>query len=399
MSSLRVRAAAVWALVFLAGISSRAWCQQPSEVTIGFGVDTTNSDVRAIVRTVRDYFGLPGAGHVPTPLWTASEQRARPDYDLTARMVFQGFPATIAGVVSADPGDSEYVVKTLFAQADSNGRNIRPIALQRLYATRRPDGWELSGALSRLTRDWTTTEAKGIVYHAPPGWQLDRQKVERAGRFMDSASHALRMNRPARIDYYLTWSAEDMYRVLGLDYFVLPSGPGTGRGGKTFPHDGIVISGDTDLGEAYLHELTHAIIGAAYPDSLQNNLVNEGIATWLGGSRGRPYTEAVRVLVEYQRTNPQVQFLDLIAGNVRAGWGTDEADALYATGALIADVVYTQNGIWGLKKLLTTRPPNRSVEPVLREMLEIWPESMDAWWRNETGRALKRLEHRRGSAR
>src|SRR6185295_18222402 len=201
----------------------------------------------------------------------------------------------------------------------------------------------------------------------------------------------LRVDRPPRVDYYLTSSAEEMYRILGLDFFLLPSGQGTGRGGKSFPHDGIVISGDPELGEAYLHELTHVIVGKDYPDSLQNYLVNEGIATWLGGSHGRPYADAVQGLFEYQQAHPKIQFLQLIGGNVSSGWGNQEADALYATAALIVDVVNLHYGVWGLKKLLAVPPPNRAVEPVLREMLEIWTENMDSWWRNETRRALTRL--------
>ena len=337
---------------------------------------------------------MSGAGRAPTPLWTEAEQRARSDYDLTAPLVFQGFAATIAGVNQADSAN-QFVVKTLFARADSTGRNIRPIALQRLYATLRNDRWELSSALPRLTAGWTTTEVDGIVYHAPPGWVLDQRKASHAARFVDSLSRALRVDRPGRIDYYLTRSSEEMYRVLGMDFFVLPSGPGTGTGGKSYPRDGIVISGDPDQGEAYFHELTHVVAGREAPDTLQNTLVNEGLATWLGGSRGRPYGDMVRWLEEYQRTHPKVRFYDLIMGRVSTGCGNDEADALYATGALIIDVVHTDKGIWGVKKLLSARGPNIAVEPLVREILQIMNQDMDSWWRTETLRAQKRVSARR----
>src|ERR1041384_3861092 len=111
-------------------LPGRALCQAPPEITLGFGVDTSNADVAAVVRTVSAYFRLRGAGHARTPLWNAGEQQQRHDYDLTADFVFQGFPATISSVTASGGPDSAYIVRTLFAHADSNGRNIRPVAMR-----------------------------------------------------------------------------------------------------------------------------------------------------------------------------------------------------------------------------------------------------------------------------
>ncbi len=384
-------------LVVLSTAASPGLCQAPPNVTIGFGVDTSNADVRAIVRTVRDYFRIRGAGHARTTLWSAAEQRARHDYDLTADFVFQGFDATIASVTSARADDAEYVVRTLFAHADSNGANIRPVALQRLYATRRADGaWELSSALPRLTAGWVLRDVKYITYHMPDTWRFDQARADQAVRFLDSAAHALQVPRPEHIDYYLTTSAEEMYRILGLDYFVLPSGPLGRRGGKSFPHDGIVISGDPDMGEAYFHELAHVVIGVAYPEGARSTLLNEGFATWLGGSRGRPYGEMVQLLFRYEQAHPRVRLVGLLSGDPGLAWDADETDALYASGALIFDVVNTHYGVWGIKKLLGLRGrPNRAVEPDLRELLQIW-QNLDDWWRTETQRAADR--YRRAGA-
>ena len=379
------------AAFLLSVVAAPAFGQAPPDVSVGFGVDTSNADVAAIVRTVNAYFRIRGAGHSRTPLWSADEQKQLHDYDLTADFVFQGFPATIASVTTTEARSSEYVVRTLFAHADSNGKNIRPVAMQRLYASRAPDGtWVLGGALQRLTAGWLTRDVKFITYHMPGSWRFDEQKADRAVHFIDSTAHALQVPRPEHIDYYLTGSAEEMYRIIGLDYFVLPSGPVGSRGGKSFPHDRIVVSGDPELGEAYLHELAHVVIGVAYPEGARNTLLNEGFATWLGGSRERSFPQMMQALLDYQNANPRVTFAALIDGDPAAGWHAEETDALYATGALIFDVVNTHYGVWGIKKLLGLRGrPNRSVEPELKLMLEI-TQSMDDWWRTETLRAAAR---------
>lgn len=371
----------------------QAWCQRPpSRVSLGFGVDTTLADVGSIVRTVVEYFRLPKPGRTPTALWNQAEQKLRPNYDITARMVFQGAPATIVAVVPTGEDHREYVVKTLFAGADSNGTNIRPLAIQRLYATRVGDRWELSSALPRLTWDWSTREAGPIVYHIPPGWQFNDGNAHRAVNFVDSLARSLEIDPPHRIDYYLARSTEDMYRILGLDFYVEPSGPGTGRGGRAFVHAGIVLSGNPALGEAYLHELVHVVTGRGRPDSLTNDLVQEGLAVWLAGSRGRSYAEVVRQLLEYQRARPGVGLEDLVRGRVPGGWGNSEADALYATAALIVDATYSSLEGEGLQRLLATGPPNHAVLGALRDLLEIPESGLDQWWRSEVKRALDRRQ-------
>jgi len=378
--------------VLLLAAPGVALCQQPSRVTVGLGVDTADATVAAIVRTTSEYFRSRGAGHARTTLWNAREQKDRHDYDLTADFVFQGLDATIVGVTSTREDDAEYVVRTLFAFGDSSKGTFRPVALQRLYATKAGGGaWELSSALPRLTAGWVTRDVRFITYHMPDSWRFDEEKAQRAARFLDSAARAVQVPRPVHVDYYLTPSAEEMYRVIGLDYFIRQSGSAGRVGGKSFPHDGLVFSGDPSLGEAYLHELAHVAIGVEFPEGARSTLLNEGFATWLGGSHGRSYREMIKVLSDYQQANPQVRFWSLVDEDPRLAWDADETDALSATGALVFDVVNTHFGVWGVKKLLGLRGrSNRAVEPELRLMLEI-TQSMDDWWRTETARVATRF--------
>jgi len=117
------------------GTARAAVSQRPVQVmTLGWAVDTTQSPVREIVRTLLSYFGLPHPGRTPTPLWSAEEQARFPFYDLTADVLYQGFPATVVEVTPAAADSAIWVVKTLFARADSDGANIQPLGLQRLAA-------------------------------------------------------------------------------------------------------------------------------------------------------------------------------------------------------------------------------------------------------------------------
>jgi hypothetical protein len=363
----------------------------PPAVGLGFGVDTTAADVGGIVRLVRAYLARPDTTAAARGLWSTTDTLDRRFGDVARFYAYQGFPATIAGVISAAPGDSVYVVKLLHARADS-GSTADPLAMQRLYAVRAPGSphdWKLSGALPRDTRDWPTRTVGRITFHYAPGMRPDAERATRAARFVDSTAALFAVPAPDRIDCYIARSPGEYFRAIGLDFFVLPSGRGTATGGNAIPDLSIVLAGDPSQGEAYLHEIAHVVLGRGY----QGAVVGEGIATWLGGSRGRTPRALYRLLVEYQRAHPEVTIEALIGGDLPWGWGPAESDAMYATGALFIDSLYARAGATGLRSLAGTSYERESVLAAMRTHLGLSASgaaALDHWWRSAAQEAAAR---------
>jgi len=118
-------------------LSGSVTAQTPSpSVSTGFGVDTTITDVRNIVSLVRAYLAKPDTTARSRGLWTTSTEFDRRVGDATLFQAYAGFPATVVGVLST-LDDSVYVVRVLYARADSTGA-AAPLALQRVYAVRDP---------------------------------------------------------------------------------------------------------------------------------------------------------------------------------------------------------------------------------------------------------------------
>jgi hypothetical protein len=359
--------------------------QRPSpSVSLGFGVDSTTADVRDIVRLVRAYLDAPDTTAALRGLWSTSDPLDRRSGDVARGYAYQGFPATIVGVLSTGRGDSVYVVKVLHARAEGGGRGAMPLALQRLYAVRAvgaPHGWQLANALPRLTREWPTHTAGHITFHYAPGQRPDTARAARAARFVDSVATLFGVRPPGRLDYYVTASPDEYYRALGLDFFPLPSGRGTGRGGNALPEFGIVLSGDPGQGEAYLHELVHAVLG---PHQRGGVLVAEGLPTWLAGSGGRPARELFTLLDEFQRTHPDVTLEALVRGELASGWGVAETDALYASGALVVEAIHRRHGMAGLRELLRVPDETDELLAAIRTHLGLPaadPAALERWWR------------------
>lgn len=364
--------------------------QAPSpSVSAGFGVDTTITDVQNVVLLVRAYLAKPDSSARSRGLWSKATEFDRTVGDITAGRANQGFPATIVGVIPAMPGDSVYVVRILYARADSDGR-VAPLALQRLYAVREsgaPYGFRLSGAFPRMRTDWQQSSKGPITFWYVPGQSPNPVRIQRAARFVDSVAKLFNVPVPRHLDVIVGASMDDVERAIGLDFFPEPSGPGQRSGGLNL--GSIILSGNPAIGEAYLHEFVHSVLGPSLRAG--SALLAEGVATWLGGSRGRTPREMYRLLRSYQQSDSTLALSGLIRSQFQVSDADHASNLLYATGALIADTIYRKQGISGLRSVYEMKGDPDTLIRGISSALGFSPtdtKSLDAWWRTETVRKL-----------
>jgi hypothetical protein len=384
----KVIAASAWLLAasLLAGPTASAQVPSPS-VGLGFGVDTTITDVRDVVSLVRAYLAKPDTSARTRGLWSSATEFDRTTGDMTVGHANQGFPATVVGVIPAMPGDSIYIVRILYARADSGG-GASPLALQRLYAVREtgaPYAFRLSGAFPRMRDSWERRSKGPLTFWYVPGQRPNTARIDRAARFVDSVAKLFTVPVPRHLDVIVGASMDDVERAIGIDFFPESSGPGQRSGGLSLGY--VVLSGNPAIGEAYLHEFTHAVLG---PSLRASQLLSEGVATWLGGSRGKSPQEMFALLHGYQQSDSKLT----LSGLIRSGFQDDDADRgsnlLYATGALIADTIYRQRGIGALRTAYQLRGDPDTMIRGISEALGLSPTdggALDAWWRTEAARA------------
>ncbi|MBX6363714.1 MAG: hypothetical protein IRZ00_07595 [Gemmatimonadetes bacterium] len=227
--------------------------------------------------------------------------------------------------------------------------------------------------------DTTAADVGDVVrllraYLAGPGVRSD--SAARAAAFVDSVATLFATRPPEWIDYYVTASPDEYQRAIGLDFFPLPSGRGTGTGGQALMN--VVLAGDPALGEGYLHELVHVVLAST---CCGNAVVGEGIATLLAGSKGRSAREMWGVLAAFQRAHPDVKLRALLDGDVGGAWGPAENDALYATDALIVEAIYRDAGVAGLRRLTRVPAGTDAILDALRRALPAEANDLDRWWR------------------
>jgi hypothetical protein len=321
-------------------------------------------------------------------LWSESTEFDRDVGDLTALItIYQGFPATVVGVIPATPNDSAYVVRIFYAHGDS-ARGISPLALQRLYALRErgaPFGFKLSGALPRMTQSWDRRTKGRITFWYSPATKPNRARIDRSARFVDSVAELFDVPPPKHLDVYVGPSMDEVDRAIGLDFYPEPSGPGQRSGGRDF--GSILLVGNPAIGEAYLHEFVHAVLGPHIRPG--NHLLNEGVATWLGGSRGRTPEQIYAVVRDYQRADSTLTFSRLMRTDFRDDDTIRAADLLYGSGALVANAVYRKRGIAGVLRLYRTGGDADALLRAIAAELGLAPNdpaAIDRWWSEEAAR-------------
>jgi hypothetical protein len=181
---------------------------------------------------------------------------------------------------------------------------------------------------------------------------------------------------------------DEVERAIGLDFFPEPSGPGQRSGGLDLGY--VLLLGNPAIGESYFHEFVHAILGPHLRAG--SALFGEGVATWLGGSRGRSPREMYALVRRYQEADSTLRLSALVRSDFQDSDTERASDLLYGTGALVANAIFRRQGIAGLRKVYQSRADG---DTLLRElaaalgMSAVDNGSLDSWWRAEAARASR----------
>lgn len=371
-----------WFRVAAFGICIAAYCrpgpvtaQSVPRVTLGFGVDTLSaawseaawhSSVPVIYRAWSEYLSNEPGLLRPNPRWSSAEQERWIAYDLVRGVAYHGAPATVVDIRPA-PGGDEFVVRTLFARTSAGG-DVRPIALTRVYALQEDGRWVFGSALPRLTADWERTRVGPIEYVMEPGRALDRGRAERLLAFADSVATSFDVPRLEALTYYVASTPERLHRAMGVDWTF----GGLGYG-YAAPANDLILSGDPVAGEENRHEMAHILLAPVTAMQPTHGLVNEGVATWYGGSSGRTRGELLREYAGYLAARPEIGLDVILEDNAPdRGWNV--------AGAILVDLVHEEGGIEAISELFGTGRSNEQLRSALSETLGMpWASILTAW--------------------
>jgi len=348
---------------------------QSVRVTVGFGVDTLGTS-REIFALWRNYLSSgPGCAQ-QSPLWAASERAQWPAVDLLCGFVYQGFSRfTVVHLAPAVGLDSTYMIRTLVATVSDSVKDVYPLALYRVYATREQGRWVLANALPRLTRDWNHEKIGRVQFVFPATHRFARDRAMATSAFVDSLAAAFEVSPPASIGYYFTDDLIQTLSAAGLEFF--PLGADT-VGGRSDTINRLVFVGSSSNGEEYRHELAHVVIGPLLAPFRPAGLVQEGLMTWTGGSAGLTFMQLMPALNGYLTTHADLTLASILTDPPSR---TGTLDVGYDGLAVLCKMVYDAGGLAAIRELAGADREPRQVLGAAARILNVSETQLDRLWR------------------
>lgn len=348
-------------------------------IRVGIRVDTSTTPRREIFTVWRAYLADGPDRFKPSPHWSSTEQQRWLLFDLTAPWVYFSAPGhprpepIVLGIDPVMPGrDDAYVIRTLFTTTDPVTDHALPVALTRVYAVREAGRWVLANALPRLTATWPRTRRGVITFIYPPDHRFDARRADRSAQFVDSLARAFTVSRPSHIEFYVVDRPEELSRIIGID-LALPET----NNGRAYPTNYLVFSGLPVYGEWYPHELTHLVLWPLVKEYRASMTMDEGLAHWLGGSKGKTFGTLMRELDDDLKARPAL-LLDSLVGPR----GTRDSVANRAAAALLK-LAHDRGGIDAVKEVLrpvqTSRGPDHLV--AAERALGMTRQELETAWR------------------
>ncbi len=348
------------------------------KVVLNFDVNPGWENFSEIIEVWTNYLQAPteSAG---AQYWNTAEvaKYGIKDYNLINHEYSPSFHRLIkvytAQIMSISAQDGLYKVTTQFYYPKHD--TIMTLCILNVYAKReKPDGeFKLYNARNViLQKDWSSQTVGYLKYYYPKNHEFDEEKALKQDQFITSTLPGIFGCKPDTVEYYFAETRKQLDDLKGFEFNV--GGSGTEKpSGKT--NGTSVYTTGTD--EYYPHELVHVFINPMYPD--MHNWASEGLATFLGGSRGQSLQWHIKRTATYLEEHPEVDLNNML--DLRT---MDEyTDYRYVLGGAIIQLIHDKENCKAVKEFLAeTTSDDESYYSAIERHL--------GWKRNEIDKKFRK---------
>ena len=233
-----------------------------------------------------------------------------------------------------------YIVKTAFVGDDKTIKSIYNVLAQRDSPRTSPVFFK--SITDYNTRSWQKMSVGNVNYIVHSTHTFDTVQAKKMDDF--STHFADYFNtKPIQIKYYLCKGVKELYQIQGYDYLPIMYYSATDKGGITRAEDATIYAGiDAEL---YEHEAVHIYTYQKFQQNI-HPFLDEGIATYLGGSNGKFYALVRQNLKAYLNEKPKIDFLSFIPNDIFKQQGFSDANFSlpYAVSAVLCEIVIRKGG-------------------------------------------------------
>jgi hypothetical protein len=340
--------------------------------SISARVDTTNVQVKEVYKLYKNYLNSKMDSIYNNPFWNQKEVDLRmkskvPFLDNSSETMF--FGQTVVKycsfykpkILQIDKiNESRFQIKTIFMSRSEKEEDeiFTPDCIVKLYAVKDENGvFKLENAINYDTRNWKVYKYKQITYFVQPSVVFNQSEAKKAVRFCQEVQGKFNL-KEVPISYYITNSSDELGKLFNFEYILSYS---TGR---TNSLEKIIYTSFSN--ENYPHEFTHLLFSNINKNPPR--IINEGVATWLGGPKfNESFEENLKILSLQIRNNNTISLDDIISFKYRNPF---DNNPLYVTGAVICKMAYEKKGAAGVMELYTCKEDVDSLKKGLEKVFD-----------------------------
>ena len=340
----------VISVIFLVFVVKVAFCQSvDSTLTIGeeaFSLIKKPDVQKGIKESLTGFLNNLYKGSINNPFIDPDYLRKNKEpfewliaYDDEAKAMKYKIDPTVISVLPVE--NSSYLIKLEFMNI-TNVEKAKLGIIVTVIAKMIGPKYYFYNALDHYTQFWGKQKVGTINYIYPT--KLNLKNANAMNKFNIELAHKFNA-QPLQINYYKFADPEQLFKTIGFDY--IPNMYYSTSGGLAEPWTNTLYAGNNS--ELYEHEAVHFYTAALFPN--RSKIVDEGYATYLGGSGGKSLDELAMLAKNYIKTHPAEDVLKLstdftvrVEGNV---------PITYILSALVCRDVEKKYGIKGIRKMFS----------------------------------------------
>ena len=323
-------------------------------------VDTTDAVNREAIDRLRCFFDQKHQTEAPGDFWYAGDMKryVKPyndllyvEYDSVGDLKFL---PTLIRISHIRKDDRLLTVKWADPEGAGSAADV-PYVFD-FHVRRTPNGMRLSLPLEHNTELWERHDLGTLHYIVSPAHRFDPvQAQEQADAIQDLAEF---FNvEPFPINFYLFMDPSELFRARGFQVhprmFTHPTGGMVDAGEN-------VYSGNNK--EVYTHEIVHLFTERKFDD--RSDLLEEGLATLLGGSGEHPYAWHRDNLRRHLQADPTMDLSERLDPYVQY-YINEHTNVPYVIGAILCEKIIREQGKEVLYDVITL---NKDPWPALADL-------------------------------
>ena len=332
-------------------------------------VNAEDENEKQIIQLWKNYLLEGKFGDPNSPFWSFDGTKA-PDEYLWAvgvgnlNKLDYKVQCKIIGVYPVE--QDYYCLKSAFTHVDPTGE-IHLDVIPTVYAKKFNNHFLLVNSATYHKKTLEHHKIGNIDYYVHPAHKFDIEKAYKMNDFNKLMAERF-SSKPIACTYFVANTTREIVEIWGYEYMNRMYRPEQ-TGGVAFPSDKVIFCGNNS--EYYPHELIH-LYAYDVSDNIPHFWLNEGVATYFGGSTEKSFEWHLNELKEFNKMNPTFNYADISAiGDSYIPNGKHLTEIRYILGAIVIREVYEKYGMDGIKAALDQGDTDADFFAFLEEKLEI----------------------------